>query len=292
MVRPTIRCEFTTIGGDRRLPAGLLLASMSQPPEPDADSEAFWRDFLTHGDPKERSLRGVFKRIPAGPRCMLCAAPFQGVGAPLMRMIGKRPSGKNPTMCTTCFTFMSEHHGGAEIPASFLFADIRGSTSIAEGMSATDFRSLLDRFYGTATAVVFEHDGSVDKFVGDELIALFYPLLAGEHHAAAAIAAGEALLRATGHGAPGGPWVPLGAGIHTGPAWIGAVGDAQHTELTALGDAVNTTARLAAAAGAGEILVSAEAALAVGLEQGLPRRTLDLKGKSGPTEVVILRVGP
>jgi adenylate cyclase len=264
---------------------------MSQPPDPAADTEAFWREFLTHGDPMERKLRGVLKRIPAaGPRCMLCAAPFQGVGAPLMRMIGKRPSGKNPTMCTSCFGFMSQHHGGAEIPASFLFADIRGSTSLAEGMSATEFRALLDRFYGVASGVVFDHDGTIDKFVGDEVIAIFYPLLAGEQHAAAAIATGEALLSATGHGDPTGPWVPLGVGIHTGPAWVGAVGDAQHTELTALGDAVNTTARLAAAAGAGEILVSADAAHAAGLEPGLPRRSLDLKGKSGPTEVVSLRV--
>ena len=265
---------------------------MSQPPDPDADTEAFWRDFLTHGDPKERRIRGVFKRIPANPRCALCAAPFRGPGAAMMRMIGKRPSDRNPGMCNSCFAFMSDHHGGAEIPASFLFADVRGSTTIAEGMSATDFRALLDRFYGVASTVVFEHDGMVDKFVGDELIAMFFPLLAGPDHQAAAIATGEALLRATGHGDPDGPWCPLGAGVHTGPAWVGAVGDAQHTELTALGDTVNTTSRLAAAAGAGEILVSADAAVAAGLEPGLPRRSLDLKGKSGTTEVVSLRVGP
>ena len=188
---------------------------------------------------------------------------------------------------------MSDHHGGAEIDGSFLFADVRGSTTMAEGMSAADFRALLDRFYGRASAVVFEHDGSVDKFVGDELIAMFFPLLAGSGHAAAAIEAGEALLRATGHGDPDGPWVPLGAGVHTGPR-LGRRGRrrASTRELTALGDTVNTTARLAAAAGAGEMLVSADAAAAAGLEPGLPRRLLDLKGKSGPTEVVILRVGP
>ena len=263
---------------------------MERPPDPDGHDEAFWREFLTHGDPTERRVRGLLKRIPAGPRCSLCAAPFQGVTAPLMRMLGKRPSDRNPSWCTTCFTFMAEHHGGAEIECSFLFADIRGSTTIAEGMSATAFRALLDRFYGVASTVVFAHDGSVDKFVGDELVAAFFPLLAGPRHTAAAIAAGEALLRATGHADPDGPWVPLGAGVHTGLAWVGAVGDAQHTELSALGDTVNTTARLAAAAAAGEILVSVEAARIAGRDVDRAPRALDLKGKTLPTEVVSIRV--
>lgn len=131
----------------------------------------------------------------------------------------------------------------------------------------------------------------MDKFVGDELVALFFPLLSGERHVARAVKAGEALLRAAGHGDPGGPWVPLGAGVHTGLAWVGAVGDETHTELTALGDTVNTTARLAAAASAGEILISAEAARAAGIGAGLERRMVDLKGKAAPTEAVSLRVG-
>jgi adenylate cyclase len=259
---------------------------------PDRHDEAFWREFLTRGDAMEGKVRRVFKHIPATPRCSLCAAPFAGVGAPLMRMIGKRPSDKNPTMCTSCFDFMLRHHGGAEIDCSFLFADVRGSTTIAEGMSSTSYRALLDRFYGMASAIVFEHDGSVDKFVGDELVAIYFPLLSGDGHVARAIETAQALLRATGHGDAGGPWLPLGAGVHTGPAWVGAVGEGAHTELTALGDTVNTTARLAAVAAAGEIVVSATAARAAGLDPKLPERLLDLKGKQAPTAVVSLRVGP
>lgn len=208
-----------------------------------------------------------------------------------MRALGKSPSAKNPNMCNTCFRFMEANHGGAEIECSFLFADIRGSTTLAEGMSATAFRRLLDRFYAVASATVFAHDGSVDKFVGDELVALYFPLLSGPNHMGRAIETATALLVATGHRDPAGPWVPLGAGVHTGLAWVGAIGDDAHTELTAVGDTVNTTARLAAAAGPGEILVSAEAARTAGLDPGLPRRTLELKGKSAPFEVVALRVG-
>ncbi len=270
---------------------------MAQGPAPDRSSEEFWRDFLTRGDPKERRVRGIFKRLPHGPRCQMCAAPFAGAAAPFMRMIGKRQSDKNPTMCNSCFRFMSTHHGGAEIECTFLFADIRGSTTLAEGMSPADFHRLLDRFYSTASNVVFDHDGSVDKFVGDEVVAMFFPLLTGERHAARAVEAAVALLRATGHEDPTGPWAPLGAGVHTGPAWVGAVGEGSHTELTVLGDTVNTTARLASAAAAGEILVTSEAAALAGLDPTLERRPLDLKGKQLATMVVSLsdpsaRLGP
>jgi adenylate cyclase len=260
-------------------------------PTPERSDEAFWRDFLTRGDSNERKVRGVFRRLPHGPRCKLCAAPFEGAAAPLMRMLGKRRSEQNPTMCTSCFDFMRRHHGGAEIDVSLLFADIRGSTTIAEGMTAGAFRGVLDRFYATASKAVFDHDGSVDKFVGDELMALFFPLLSGDDHVARAIAAARAVLGATGHDDAAGPWVPIGAGVHAGVAWVGSVGDEAHAELTAVGDVVNTAARIAAAAAAGEILVSADAASAARLDVSLPRRTLELKGKGAPTEVVSIRVG-
>ena len=263
-----------------------------QPPQRSEDSEEFWREFLTQGDPLERRLRNVFRHLPREPRCNLCAAPFGGPMGGLMRAIGKRPSDKNPTVCNSCYAFVAKHHGGAEVGCSLLFADIRGSTTLAEGMSSREFRTLLDRFYSTASKVVFAHEGSVDKFVGDELVALFFPFIAGDAHAPRAVAAATALLEATGHGQPGGPWVPVGAGVHTGLTWIGAVGDEAHTELTALGDTVNTTARLASVAAAGEVLVTVEAAVAAGLDPALPRRSLDLKGKQLPTEVISLRVGP
>jgi adenylate cyclase len=259
---------------------------------PSSENEEFWRDFLSRGHSKERAGRRVFKLIPRDPRCRLCAAPFSGPGAPLMRLIGKKPSDKNPNWCGSCFTFMTDNHGGAEIECTLLFADIRGSTALAEGMPPAEFRQLMDRFYDTAAAVVFDHDGIVDKFVGDELVAMFFPLLSGTRHAARGVDAAGELLRATGHADQGGPWVPLGAGVHTGMAWVGAVGAGTHTTMTALGDAVNTTARLASAAGAGEILVTTDAATAAGLDSSLERKLLDLKGKQERVEVVRLTVSP
>jgi adenylate cyclase len=261
----------------------------SQPPE--TQNEEFWREYLTKGSPAEIAGRRILMHIPKGPRCRLCAAPFAGIGAPVMRAIGKRQSDKNPHMCQSCFTFLARHHGGAEIELTLLFADIRGSTTIAEGLPSGEFRAILDRFYTVSTQVVFDHDGGVDKFVGDEVVAFFFPMIAGERHAARGVDAARALLLATGHADPGGPWVPVGAGVHTGMAWMGAVGEGSQTQLTAVGDAVNTTARLASVAGAGEILVTVDAARAAGLEPDLPRRSLELKGKQEVTEVVTLKVG-
>jgi adenylate cyclase len=205
---------------------------------------------------------------------------------------GKKPAEGNPNLCSNCFTFVTTNHGGAEIEISLLFADIRGSTSLAETMAPGAYRALLDRFYNVSADAVFANDGFLDKFVGDEVVATFVPLLTGELHASRAVGAARALMKATGHGSSEGPWVPLGAGVHTGLAWMGAVGEGAAANMTALGDAVNVTARLASLAEAGEILLTAEAALAAGVDTaGLPRRSLELKGRQQLTEVVSLRIG-
>ena len=80
--------------------------------------------------------------------------------------------------------------------------------------------------------------------------------------------------------------------MHTGPAWVGSVGEGQRTDFTVLGDTVNVTARLAGAAQAGEVLVTSAAAAAAGLDPTLERRDLELRGREEHTEVVSLRIGP
>jgi adenylate cyclase len=232
--------------------------------------------------------RLMFRRLPSSTRCKLCASPFHGAFGGVMHVIGKGPWPKNPKYCSTCFKQMVQHRAGAEIACSLLFADVRGSTELAEGMRPTEFRGLMDRFFSISAKVLVDHDAIVDKFVGDEVIAIFIPGLAGERHASRAIAAGRALLTATGHGA-GEPWVPIGAGVNTGVAYVGAVGPDDQAEFTAMGDPVNVTARLASAAGPGELLVTAAAAQAAQLDDsGLEHRALTLKGKSAPTQVVVM----
>jgi adenylate cyclase len=247
-----------------------------------------WQDYLEKGEPRLKLGRRLFSALPSDPRCRVCTAPFGGIGGPVMRAIGRRPSRANPHLCTACENYLISHHAGAEVAGTMLFADVRGSTGLGERLSPGEFKALMGRFYGAASRAVIEHDGAIDKFVGDEIIAMFYPALAGERHVAAAIAAAQGILRATGHGTPEGPWAPVGAGVHTGRVWFGVVGEDPHVELTSLGDVVNTTARLAGAAGPGQVLVSADAAAIVGLGAGVERRSLELKGKDGSFDVVVL----
>jgi adenylate cyclase len=257
--------------------------------EPRVDSE-FWRAILLGTYWQFRAGRRLLRHLPHEPRCKLCAAPFQGLGAPFMRVIGKGPWPKNPTYCGSCFKTLANNHGGAEIPCSLLFADVRGSTQMAETMRPSDFGALMDRFFRTASSVLVEHDAIIDKFVGDEVVALFIPALAGEDHAARAIEAGRALLVASQREAE--PSLPIGVGIHTGVAFVGSIGVDANVDLTAMGDPVNVTARLASAAGPDEALVTLEAAQAGGLDtSGLEQRDLALKGKSGRVGAFVLRTG-
>ena len=248
-----------------------------------------WRAILEGTSGQFGSWRNWLRMIPSSPRCKMCAAPFAGPGAPIMRLMDRSPWAKSPNICGFCFKALERARGGAEIELTLLFADVRGSTSLAETMGAGAFRKLLDRFYHEATRVLLAHDSVIDKYVGDEVVALFIPALTGTAHPRAAIDASRDLLRATGHGEPGGPWLPLGVGIHTGEAYVGTVGDTV-TDFTALGDSVNVAARLASAAGPGEILVSSASATAAGLEDSLELRTLTLRGRVEPLDVRVLRV--
>jgi adenylate cyclase len=252
-------------------------------------SDPMWYTILNDPDAGFAMGRSWFKLIPSSPRCKLCAAPFKGPGAPFMRMLDRGPWEKNPSICGVCFKQLEKGRGGAEIELSMMFADVRGSTGLAESMGPDAFRRLLDRFYREATNVLVAHDAVLDKFVGDEVVALFLPVLNGSDHAADAIDAARDLLRATGHGSDGGPWIPLGVGVHTGTAYVGSIGDAV-TDFTALGDSVNVTARLASAAAQGEILVSSTSAEQAKLDGAHETRNLTLRGRTAPLEVRVLHV--
>jgi adenylate cyclase len=266
---------------------------MAEPAKPQRGTEEWWRTVLT--DPKEHfePLRRYFIHIPSAPHCKLCGAPFKGVGGFLMSRLGFRPWEKNPSICRACIVDMQRQPpGGAEIPCTLLFADVRGSTGIAERSSATEFAALLRRFYAIGSQAVIEENGIVDKFVGDEVVALFIPVYAGEHHAARAVRSADQLLRETGHGRPEGPWLDIGIGIHSGIAFVGTVAvGGEVTDFTALGDTVNTAARLASEAGPGEVLISEDALQNAGLDDvPLERRELSLRGRAAPLPVRAARI--
>jgi adenylate cyclase len=255
--------------------------------------EEWWRRLLTGDDPPLpiRQFRHVWGLLPGGQRCKFCNAPYQGFGGSLMRVIGKGPSRLTPQLCRQCHDYAGRYLGGAEIELTMLFADVRGSTTLAEQLSPAEFSRLISRFFATAGDVFVRTSALVERLIGDQVIGLYVPGLAGADHRGAAIDAARQLLRAVGYGTAEGPWLPVGVGIHTGVSFLGAVGsDGLATDITVLGDPPNTASRLSSAAAGGEILIS-EAAFVAGLGlEGLERRQLTLKGKSEPIGVYSLRV--
>lgn len=256
--------------------------------------DQIWLETLTHGSSQTlggkmslRQFQSMMKLLPKNPRCRVCYVPFEGIGGALARhVLGMDRSNLNPSMCNACEKFANKYRGGAEIEISMLFADVRGSTTLAEGMSPLVFGRLIDRFYGIATDILIDANAWIEKLSGDEVTGFFIPAFAGKGHAQAGVDAALAILRATA------PWLPVGAGVHTGLAYVGAVGkEGGKIEITALGDAVNTAARLASNAGAGELLVSEQACSQAQLNGPAENRRLQLKGRNEPVMVQVLQVG-
>jgi adenylate cyclase len=245
---------------------------------------------MMNGDhPGVRRQRGLLARIPSGPRCKTCNAPFGAPGALLSRAIGRPQFAKNPRFCQMCFTWLSGAGiRGADIELTILFTDVRDSVGLAERLGPSAYTALIDRFYHVVSNAVIMTNGIADRFVGDAVLGLFIPGMTGPDHTAAALSAAQAIRTGTGH--PSAPWIAAGIAIHRGVAFVGGVGEeGQLHDFTALGDPVNTAARLASTAGAGEIIVSLDAAAAAGLDVApLVHRSLSLKGKAAPLDVVVV----
>jgi adenylate cyclase len=202
----------------------------------------------------------------------------------------KAPLDSLSQWCVAC-GLAGSIRAGTEIELSFLFADVRGSTHLAEAMSAAEFGQLMRRFYDAATDVLIRTDAFIDKLVGDEVIGLYIPGYAGTRHARKAVHAAQRMGRAMGYGTPAGPWLPIGIGVHTGAAYVGTVQGIEGavTDFTALGDNVNIAARLAAKAKPGEALISDATYAAAGLSlEYLERRELELKGRADTVGVRVL----
>lgn len=260
-------------------------------PDGQPDASEVWRTILNGEDPGLPRLRRIWSRVPSSPRCKLCAAPFHGPGRILTRAMMHGASSANPLLCNACFGSLRKMPGGAEIGISVLFADIRESTGIAERTSAGEFRRLVQEFYRRATRAIERHDGIVDKFLGDGIMVLFIPVIAGELHARRAVEAGEAILGAVADPDLVAGGVRVGVGVHTGEAFVGTVGADDRLDFTALGDTVNVAARLGGEAAGGELLVSAAAWAASGRATSGERRALAIRGRTEPLDVVVIRVG-
>ena len=253
---------------------------------------AQWHALLTGEDPGLQKIRRVWQKLPAAPRCKVCASPFHGIGGGIARVFWHGPMRENPLLCKACFGSLSQVPGGAELEISVLFADVRGSTGMAERTSASTFRGLIQDYYGSAGKAIDVNGGIIDKFLGDGIMALFIPVISGENHAARAIMAGRAILGAVERDGLVEKGLMVGVGVHTGDAFVGVVGNAEKVDFTALGDTVNVAARLGSIAGPGELLVSRDAWDRAGLGVPAAERQVDVAGRDGTLAVVPTGASP
>ena len=166
-----------------------------------------------------------------------------------------------------------------------MFVDVRGFTAMAERLSPVEVAERLNRFYALATDAVFERDGTLDKLVGDQVMAFFGAPVHQHDHPRRAVETAVEIVRGVMAAEEG---LQVGAGVATGEAFVGNVGGRGVADYTALGDTVNTASRLQGAAAPGEVLLTEESYAAV--KERFPNaatRDLELKGKS---EMVAARV--
>ena len=257
------------------------------------DRNLFWQQMLSGEHPALRRGRKMMRMLSptASDRCRLCCAGFDGFTAPALRLAGFRPWRRNPHFCERCEAVLAKERGGAEIEIGMLYADVRGSTQLAARMPPAEFAALMQRFFQIATKVFNKTDAVVDKMVGDEVIGIYLPGFAGVDYRQRAVTAGMALLRATGHDSPAGPWLSIGVGVHAGKTFVGSIGvEDGNYQFAALGDPMNFCARLVAAAKGGELVVSEAVWESTPSTISAVPRNLALKGYDAPVKAHVVTV--
>ena len=177
------------------------------------------------------------------------------------------------------------------VQLSVVFVDVRGFTAMSEKSDPITLVARLNRFYALAAHTVFELDGTLDKMVGDEVMAFFGAPFRPEDHAGRAVQAALEIVsraRSAGDGIDG---LRVGGGVATGEVFMGNVGEGEVRDFTVIGDTVNVAARLQSLAGPGEVLVTDQTFRATSSSiSSAEVRTLELKGKESPVIAHVLRV--
>ena len=173
---------------------------------------------------------------------------------------------------------------------SVLFVDIRGFTTLSERLPPAELVARLNRFYDLATHAVFDLDGTLDKMVGDQVMAFFGAPYRVDDHARRAVQAALTIVAGVEALKVDSDSLSVGGGVGTGQVFMGNVAQGEVRDFTVIGDVVNTTARLQGAAAPGEVLVMEQTYLSVAAQfPGASQRTLELKGKEGTQVVRVLR---
>ncbi len=139
--------------------------------------------------------------------------------------------------------------GGKRANVTVLFADIRGFTSISEKLSAEEVTKILNEYFTAIVPIIEKHNGILNKFMGDAVLAVFGEPIENNHHALDAVKCADAMLKKVKQLQEkwleeGKPKIEIGVGISTGEAFVGNIGSEERLEYTVIGDTVNTASRI------------------------------------------------
>ncbi len=185
--------------------------------------------------------------------------------------------------------------GGHRREISVLFVDIRQFTRIVEQLGPEEIVELLNRFFEIVTRCIFENKGTIDKFIGDAVMAFFNAPILLENHAARAVQAARQIMQEIGElrEIAREKWqieLQPGIGVNIGEAVVGNIGTENRMDYTAIGDTVNLAQRLESIAGPGEVLISEEVYRYVQNKFSIvPLGEKAIKGKEQPVMVYKLR---
>ena len=165
---------------------------------------------------------------------------------------------------------------------SVLFVDVRGFTGLSERLPPAELVTRLNHFYDLASRTVFDLDGTLDKMVGDQVMAFFGAPFPVKDHERRAIRAALDIVAGVEAMAEGGDSLRVGGGVGTGEVFMGNVAQGEVRDFTVIGDVVNTASRLQGAAGPGKVLVMEETYQPVAAQfPDATRRTVELRGQDG-----------
>jgi adenylate cyclase len=274
---------------------------MDEPPLTGGPNEQVWRSIFDGGNRDLQRLR-LWENVPSPPRCVLCAAPFAGIGGALLRFTGRRQNVGNPRYCNDCDQHLENYPGGAYARVSILYADIRGSTAMSERSAGADYKRLLDGFYDAVGGALIKTGGFVFERQGDSVFGVYPRGFCGDTHALEAIKGARHLLADMRPRMPDGSPLPIGIGVHTGTVFVATMSrggegtrDPVMRDIGMAGDQVTVAARLSKLAHGGEALVSDAARRAAGdhdFTDAEPRPQLKLEGRQEPVDALALRAPP
>ena len=250
-------------------------------------SDDEFRAILT-GEIPGRLVSATLRRVPSSPRCKLCAAPFEGVGGAVFGTSASAASPESGHLRTASRTSARRVDRSGD-PGQPAVRRCSGVDRIAESMRPTEFRGLPRRVLPDRLKVILGYDGLVDKLVGDEVIGLFFGGVSGHATRAPRLRRRRRWCAALGGRRIADRPIPMAPASTRAKRTSGPLARKEQSTTSRRSATRQHDGRLASSAAAGEILHRRGRRRRRLRGEGLERRNLEVRGRHGPIDVVVIR---